>query len=44
MFDPTLVLLLVEGSWNKVIEYGLRLVDHILVKLLLLIDVEEIHV
>lgn len=44
MLDPTLVLLFIECSWDEVVEDGLGLVDHILVKLLFLINVKEIHV
>ena len=44
MLDPTLVLLFIKRSRHEVIEDGLRLIDHILIKLLLLVNIEEVHV
>lgn len=44
VLDAFLILEVIEGAWDKVVEDGLRLIDHVLVEAMLLVQPEEMHV
>lgn len=44
LLDSFLVVEVIEGAGNEVVEDGLGLVDHVVVKLLLLVYVEKVHI
>lgn len=44
VLDAFLILEVIEGAWDKVVEDGLRLIDHVLIEAMLLVQPEEMHV